>query len=157
MAAHVDVSDIKTYADFERRFDELIEQIAAVLTEDHTWQDFQVKENPYGLMLPDGTRVVSNEDRSNYGSVSVVVNDDGTALVSGPERGEPAAWGSQRTIHGALGTTVVKALLGPATNFANRRSAEPELVADLKSAELVRLLRILDDEWADRIEKHNVV
>lgn len=146
----VDVSDIKTYADFEMRFDGLVEQISGVLTDDHIWTDEQGEVSTNGLTLLDGTRVLSNEDRSQRRTLCVVLNDDGSASVSGPERGKPAAWQGQHTIHAALGMAIASALVGPATNFANKQSAaDPEIFGALRSAELNRLLRLLDYEWAD--------
>lgn len=147
----VDLSRVTDYAAFERAYFELLETLNKALTEEHVhvYPDGSVTN---WLYRTDGVPLIGpepTETLSHYRAVRF--EDDGSVVVTYPEQNEPNGWSLHFDVRGAMAFVLLAPLESVAKEFARNNPRNSSLEA--QNQEIVRLLRVIDDEWADQFDE----
>jgi len=147
--ADFDLTEINTCESFEQMFRSLLDIIAPSLTDDHAYVDPISGEFRHDLRGTAELPIIGQEPRTtgaHYRAIRFL--DNGSVQVVRPERGVPDAIITKMSVDQAMASSITGAIIPSATRYARKHPGNDASTA--RREEITRLLRLVDDDWADR-------
>lgn len=148
----VDMSKVTDFDSFVKVYDALVERVATALTDDHKYPDPETGELRAMLHYSDGSRRIGEQPKPDSGYLAFQFLDDGTVEVTESERDVPDAWTSTYSTGRAMAKAISRPISSVAFSYAQKNPGDD--LAAVADKEYDRLLRLLDDGWADEIAEN---